>query len=115
MPRSTPEYEAAFAADPRDVDAFAGVRRAYQKEGDAAKLAALYERRGAALEEAAAAADLYCDAAELHFGELAQPARGEELLRRAFDRLPAHARAADRLKQILRAAGRFTDYAEVLS
>src|SRR5262245_7156721 len=115
MPRSTPEYEAAFAADPRDVDAFAGVRRAYQKEGNAAKLAALYERRAAAIEEADAAAELFCDAAELHLSELAQPARGEELLRRGFDRHPTHARASERLKQLLRQAGRFTDYAEVLS
>src|SRR5262249_51898278 len=115
MPRSTPEYEAAFEADPRDVDAFAGVRRAYQKEGNAAKLATLYERRGAVVEEAESAAELYCDAAELHLGELAQPGRGEELLRRALDRPPARTGAADRLKQSLRNAGRFTDYAEVLA
>src|SRR5215831_18979269 len=101
MPRSTPEYEAAFAADPRDVDAFAGARRAYQKAGDAAKLATLYERRAVVVEEPEAAAELLCDAAELYLGELAQPPHGEELLRRALGRYPAHARAAGRLKTIL--------------
>ncbi len=74
MARSTPDLEAAFERNPLDDDAFAGLRRAYQKEGDPAKLAGLLERRAGRLEDGGQAAELYTEAAELAEA-LGQPAK----------------------------------------
>src|SRR5262249_37435889 len=114
MPRSLPEAEAAFDRDPRDTDAFTNLLRAYKKSKDFHKLASLWERRAVALEDPSAQAELYWEAAQVRLSRLKDPAGGELLLRRALDKHPAHPRATERMKELLQAQTRTTDYADVL-
>ena len=114
MGRSTMDLEAAFERDPLDDDAFTGLRRAYKKDGDITKLSALLEQRAARLEDGHAAAELYWEAAELT-GANGDAKHADELIRRTLARYPAHPQAALRVKEKLKADGRLTEYADVLS
>jgi tetratricopeptide (TPR) repeat protein len=114
MARSTSDLEAAFERDPLDDDAFTGLRRAYKKAGDVAKLAVLLEQRAARLEDGHQAAELYWEAAELVQAD-GNAKHAEELVRRTLARYPAHPQAAHAVKEKLKAEGRLTEYADVLS
>src|SRR5215471_14688945 len=114
MGRSTMDLEAAFERDPLDDDAFTGLRRAFKKDGNVAKLAGMLEKRAARLEDGHASAELYWEAAELTQAE-GDARHAEELTRRALSRHPAHPQAATRVKEKLRSDGRLTEYADVVS
>jgi tetratricopeptide (TPR) repeat protein len=114
MTGSTGELEAAFERDPLDVRAFAALRRAYEKEGDAQKVSALLSRRAAKLPDGEQAAALLCEAAELLLKSGGEPTRASDLLRRAVARDATFARATEQLKNLFKSASRFTDYADVL-
>src|SRR5262245_14975348 len=108
------EYETALAKNPADTEAFVALRKAYRQAQKHDRLVTLYETRAQAIEDGAKAAELFYLAAELRLDQLGDAAGAEVDLEHAVDRDPSHIRAATRLKDIYREAGRTTHYMTML-
>jgi tetratricopeptide (TPR) repeat protein len=108
------EYEQLLESDPANDDAFLALRKAYREEQRFDKLVTLYETRAQAVSDQAKAADLFYLAAEVRLANLEDTAGAEADLAHAVSRDAGHHKAARRLKDIYREAGRIDEYRTTL-
>ncbi len=114
MPRSEEEYRALFESDPMHLDAFAGLRRMYRQGERHEDLAWLFETRADHMEQDAKATELYIRAADIRIQKLGDEEGGIEDLIKAMRCDPSQRRTIKKLKDLLKAAGRWSEYLEVL-
>lgn len=108
------EYEQLLESDPANDDAFLALRKAYREEQRFDKLVTLYETRAQAVSDQAKAADLFYLAAEVRLANLDDTPGAEADLAHAVSRDAGHHKAARRLKDIYREAGRIDEYRTTL-
>ncbi len=108
------EYEQLLESDPANDDAFLALRKAYREAQRFDKLVTLYETRALAVSDQSKAADLFYLAAEVRLSSLDDLSGAEADLAHAVSRDAGHRKAARRLKDIYREAGRIDEYRTTL-